>query len=111
VLVPVQCEYYAMEGLSRLLDTIAHLQASANPGLAIEGILLTMYDPRNNLAVQVASEVRRHFGERVFESIIPRNVTLAEAPSHGKPVVLYQVASRGAQLYLQLAQEVLKRTA
>ena len=111
VLVPVQCEYYAMEGLSRLLDTIAHLQASANPGLVIEGILLTMYDPRNNLAVQVASEVRRHFGERVFESIIPRNVTLAEAPSHGKPVVLYQVASRGAQLYLQLAKEVLKRTA
>src|SRR3989337_1927212 len=78
VLVPVQCEYYAMEGLSRLLDTIAHLQASANPGLVIEGILLTMYDPRNNLAVQVASEVRRHFGGRGFESIIPRHVTPAD---------------------------------
>jgi chromosome partitioning protein len=111
VLIPVQCEYYAMEGLSRLLDTIARLQASANPALTIEGILLTMFDPRNNLAVQVASEVRTHFGAQVFDAIIPRNVTLAEAPSHGKPVVLYQVASRGAQLYMQLAQEVLKRTA
>jgi chromosome partitioning protein len=111
VLIPVQCEYYAMEGLSRLLDTIARLQVSANPALTIEGILLTMFDPLNNLAVQVASEVRTHFGAQVFDAIIPRNVTLAEAPSHGKPVVLYQVASRGAQLYMELAREVLKRTA
>lgn len=111
VLIPVQCEYYAMEGLSRLVDTIARIQASANPGLAIEGILLTMYDPRNNLAVQVVSEVKKHFGAQVFDSIIPRNVTLAEAPSHGQPVLLYQIASRGAQLYMELAREVLKRTA
>lgn len=111
VLIPVQCEYYAMEGLSRLLDTIAHIQHSANPGLVIEGIVLTMFDPRNNLSVQVASEIRRHFGERVFDAIVPRNVTLAEAPSHGKPVLLYQIASRGAQIYMQLAKEVLKRTA
>jgi chromosome partitioning protein len=111
VMIPVQCEYYAMEGLSRLLDTIRHLQSSVNPGLRIEGILLTMYDPRNNLSVQVASEVRSHFGELVFDAIVPRNVTLAEAPSHGRPVLLYQIASRGAQLYMQLAKEVLKRTA
>ena len=111
VLIPVQCEYYAMEGLSRLVDTIARIQASANPRLAIEGILLTMYDPRNNLAVQVVSEVKKHFGAQVFDSIIPRNVTLAEAPSHGQPVLLYQIASRGAQLYMELAREVLKRTA
>lgn len=111
VLIPVQCEYYAMEGLSRLLDTIRHLQASTNPSLAIEGILLTMYDPRNNLSVQVASDVRTHFKEQVFDAIIPRNVTLAEAPSHGKPVLLYEVASRGAQVYMQLAKEVLTRTA
>jgi len=109
VLIPVQCEYYAMEGLSRLLETIARLQA-INPTLAIEGILLTMYDPRNNLSVQVASEVRTHLGGQVFDAIIPRNVTLAEAPSHGKPVLLYQVASRGAQVYMQLAKEVLRRT-
>lgn len=111
VLIPVQCEYYAMEGLSRLMDTIRHLQQSVNPDLRIEGILLTMYDPRNNLSVQVASEVRSHLGELVFDAIIPRNVTLAEAPSHGKPVLLYEIASRGAQLYMQLAKEVLKRTA
>jgi chromosome partitioning protein len=111
VIIPVQCEYYAMEGLSRLLDTIRHMQQSANPGLRIEGIVLTMYDPRNNLSVQVASEVRSHLGGQVFDAIIPRNVTLAEAPSHGKPVLLYQIASRGAQLYMQLAKEVLKRTA
>jgi chromosome partitioning protein len=111
VLIPVQCEYYAMEGLSRLLETIKHLQRSVNPDLKIEGILLTMYDPRNNLSIQVASEVRTHFESRVFDAIIPRNVTLAEAPSHGKPALLYQVESRGAQLYMQLAREVLKRTA
>ncbi len=111
VLIPVQCEYYAMEGLSRLMDTIRRLQQSVSPGLRIEGILLTMYDPRNNLSVQVASEVRSHLGDLVFDAIVPRNVTLAEAPSHGKPVLLYEIASRGAQLYMQLAKEVLKRTA
>ncbi|MEO6667373.1 MAG: ParA family protein [Nitrospiria bacterium] len=111
VLIPVQCEYYAMEGLSRLLDTIGHLQRSINPTLAIEGIVLTMFDPRNNLSVQVASEIRSHFGAQVFDAIVPRNVTLAEAPSHGQPVILYQIASRGAQVYMQLAKEVLKRTA
>jgi chromosome partitioning protein len=111
VLIPVQCEYYAMEGLSRLMDTIRHLQQSVNPDLRIEGILLTMYDPRNNLSVQVAAEVRSHLGELVFDAIVPRNVTLAEAPSHGKPVLLYEISSRGAQLYMQLAKEVLKRTA
>lgn len=111
VLIPVQCEYYAMEGLSRLIETIARLQTGVNPALAIEGIVLTMYDPRNNLSVQVASEVRTHFGRQVFDVIIPRNVTLAEAPSYGKPVLLYQVESRGAQVYMQLAKEVLQRTA
>ncbi|HEY8369807.1 MAG TPA: ParA family protein [Thermodesulfobacteriota bacterium] len=107
VLIPLQCEYYAMEGLSSLLSTVEHVRASYNPGLEIAGILLTMFDPRNRLALQVADEVRRHFGDRVFRTIIPRNVRLAESPSHGKPVLLYDIASKGATSYLELAKEIL----
>jgi chromosome partitioning protein len=108
VLIPVQCEYYAMEGLSQLWDTISRVRGSFNPDLAIEGILLTMYDGRNNLCNQVVREIQGHFKEMVFESLIPRNVTLGEAPSHGKPVLLYDIGSRGAQSYLELAKEVLR---
>lgn len=107
VLVPLQCEYYAMEGLSSLLSTIEHVKASYNRALAIEGILLTMFDPRNRLALQVAEEVRHHFGDRVFRTVIPRNVRLAESPSYGKPALLYDIASRGATSYLDLAKEIL----
>jgi len=105
VLVPLQCEYYALEGLSQLVDTIERVRDAVNPNLAILGVLLTMYDPRNNLANEVAAEVRSHFP--VFETIIPRNIRLAEAPSHGKPVVLYDAASRGSEGYLRLARELL----
>jgi chromosome partitioning protein len=105
VLVPLQCEYYALEGLTSLMATIDRVRGGLNPGLAIEGLVLTMFDPRNNLARQVADEVRGHF--HVFESIIPRNVRLSEAPSHGKPVLLYDVQSKGAQGYLSLARELL----
>lgn len=107
VLVPLQCEYYAMEGLSSLLSTIEHVRAAYNPALAIEGILLTMFDPRNRLALQVAEEVRLHFGEQVFRTVIPRNVRLAESPSFGKPALLYDISSRGAASYLDLAKEIL----
>jgi chromosome partitioning protein len=106
VLVPLQCEYYALEGLTHLMATIDRVKNGMNPELEIEGIVLTMFDARNNLAHQVADEVRRHF--RVFESVIPRNVRLSEAPSHGKPVLLYDVQSRGAQGYLSLARELLQ---
>jgi chromosome partitioning protein len=104
VLVPMQCEYYALEGLSALMATIDRVRAATNPRLDVEGIVLTMFDPRNNLAHQVAEEVRKHF--RVFESVIPRNVRLSEAPSHGKPALLYDAQSKGAQGYLSLAREV-----
>jgi chromosome partitioning protein len=104
VLVPMQCEYYALEGLTSLMATIDRVR-SMNPRLEVEGIVLTMFDPRNNLAHQVAEEVKRHF--RVFESVIPRNVRLSEAPSHGKPALLYDVQSKGAQGYLSLARELL----
>jgi chromosome partitioning protein len=104
VLVPMQCEYYALEGLSALMSTIDRVRAATNPRLDVEGIVLTMFDPRNNLAHQVAEEVRKHF--RVFDSVIPRNVRLSEAPSHGKPALLYDVQSKGAQGYLSLAREV-----
>ncbi|MBN4054553.1 ParA family protein [Nitrospira defluvii] len=107
LLVPLQCEYYAMEGLKLLLNTVKRIQKSLNPGLTIEGILLTMYDGRNNLSTQVSKEIRLHFGKQVFESTIPRNITLAEAPSHGKPVLLYNAASRGANAYLALTREIL----
>ncbi len=105
VIVPLQCEYYALEGLTHLMATIDRVKNGMNPDLGIEGIVLTMFDARNNLAHQVAEEVRRHF--RVFESVVPRNVRLSEAPSHGKPVILYDVQSRGAQAYLSLAKELL----
>jgi chromosome partitioning protein len=105
VLIPVQCEYYAMEGLSRLIGSIDRIQESMNPGLTIEGIVLTMYDARNTLSRQVADQVRAHFKEQVYQTAIPRNVTLAEAPSYGRPVLLYNVASAGAQSYLSLAKE------
>ncbi len=105
VLVPLQCEYYALEGLTHLMATIDRVKNGFNPDLEVEGIVLTMFDPRNNLAHQVADEVKKHF--RVFESVIPRNVRLSEAPSHGKPVLLYDVQSKGAQGYLSLARELL----
>lgn len=108
VIIPVQCEYFAMEGLSQVLKTISLVQRSLNHSLAIEGILLTMFDVRNNLSHQVADEIRRHFKDRVFQSIIPRNVALGEAPSYGKPIILYNLNSKGAQSYLSLAMEVLK---
>ena len=106
VLVPLQCEYYALEGLTHLMATIDRVKNGLNPRLGVEGIVLTMFDPRNNLAHQVADEVRKHF--RVFDSIIPRNVRLSEAPSHGKPVLLYDAQSKGAQGYLSLARELLQ---
>lgn len=107
VLVPVQCEYYAMEGLGRLMESIDRIRHSVNPALELEGILLTMYDSRNSLARQVADQIRAHFGEKVYDTMIPRNVTLAEAPSYGRPVLLYNAASAGAQAYLSLAKEFL----
>ena len=107
VLVPLQCEYYALEGLGQILETIRLCQQSLNPRLGIEGILLTMFDGRVNLAGQVAAEVRQHFGERVFRTVIPRNVRLGEAPSHGMPIILYDIRCPGAEGYLQLAREVI----
>jgi len=108
VLVPVQCEYYALEGLSQLLTTLELVRASLNPELAVEGILLTMHDPRNNLTKQVEDEIRNHFGDKVYKTVIPRNVSLSEAPSFGKPIITYDIRSRGAQSYLSLAREVLE---
>lgn len=108
VLIPLQAEYYALEGLARLLDTVERIRAGLNPRLTLEGIALTMVDARANLARQVADEVRHHFGDRVFHNVIPRNVRLSEAPSHGKPVLLYDIHSRGASAYLALAEEVLR---
>ena len=108
VLIPLQCEYYALEGLADVLRTIELVKASANPELKVDGIVLTMYSP-NNLSNQVADEIRRTFQEQVFETVIPRNVRLSEAPSHGKPVILYDVASKGCQSYLDLAREVTSR--
>lgn len=107
VLIPVQCEYYAMEGLSRLLGSIDRVRQSWNPTLALEGIVLTMFDARNSLARQVVEQVRAHFTEKVYQTVIPRNVTLAEAPSYGRPGILYNVASSGSQAYVNLAKEYL----
>lgn len=109
VLIPMQCEYYAMEGLSQLLQTVRLIQRELNPQLAVLGILLTMFDARNNLSHQVAEEIRRHFDGQVFTTVIPRNVRLSEAPSHGLPALLYDVASRGAAAYLDLAREIIRR--
>ncbi|MGB7490925.1 MAG: AAA family ATPase [Thermoanaerobaculia bacterium] len=111
VVVPLQCEYFALEGISALVSTVQRIQVSTNPRLSIAGILLTMYDERTNLSKDVANEVRRHFANRVYETIVPRNVRLAEAPSHGKPIFAYDIKSRGAQAYLALAREVLQRAA
>jgi chromosome partitioning protein len=107
VMVPVQCEFLALEGVSELLDTLARLRRAINPSLAIEGILLTMYDDRTTLSRQVAADLRGFFGAQVFEAVIPRNVRLAEAPSHGMPVIFYDIHSRGAESYIQLAKEVI----
>ena len=107
VLVPVQCEFLALEGVSELLDTLARLRRAVNPTLAIEGILLTMYDDRTTLSRQVAADLRSFFGAQVFETTIPRNVRLAEAPSHGMPAMFYDIHSRGAESYIQLAKEVI----
>jgi chromosome partitioning protein len=107
VLVPLQCEFYAMEGLSQLMNTIRLIQKELNPRLKIHGILLTMFDSRNNLSHQVSDEIRRHFTDQVFTTVIPRNVRLSEAPSHGLPVLLYDISSRGATAYLELAKEII----
>jgi len=107
VIIPLQCEYYALEGLGQLLKTIRLIKQSLNPKLEIEGILLTMFDGRNNLSHQVADEVRKHFKDKVFRTIIPRNIRLSEAPSHGKPVLLYDIHSKGAESYLNLAREIM----
>jgi len=109
VLVPLQCEFYAMEGLSQILKTINLVKKGLNPTLIVEGIVLTMYDARNNLCRQVSEEIREHFKDGVFATVIPRNVRLSEAPSHGKPIVLYDITSRGAQSYFSLAQELIQR--
>jgi len=109
VIVPLQTEFYAMEGLSQIVRTIALVQKGLNPGLQIEGILLTMFDGRINLSRQVEAEVRAHFGAKVFRTVIPRNVRLSEAPSHGKPIILYDITSRGAVAYLELAKELMQR--
>jgi chromosome partitioning protein len=109
VLVPLQCEFYALEGLSHLMRTIERVKKSLNPRLAIHGVVLTMFDRRNNLCEMVAADVRSHFGDAVYETVIPRNVRVSEAPSHGKPVLLYDIRSPGAQAYIHLASEVLKR--
>lgn len=107
VLVPIQCEYLALEGVSELLDTLMRLRRTINPALSVEGILLTMYDDRTTLSKQVAADLRSFFGSQVFESVIPRNVRLAEAPSHGIPVIFYDIHSKGAESYIQLAKEVI----
>ena len=109
LLIPVQCEYYALEGLSQLLNTVHLIQHSVNPSLAIAGVLLTMYDARLNLSRQVAADAREYFGNQVFETVVPRNVRLAEAPSFGKPIVLYDVQSIGAQAYIAVAHELIAR--
>ena len=111
VLIPLQCEFYAMEGFSQILRTIKLIQKMINPLLTIEGILLTMFDARGNLSKDVAEEIRTHFPGQVFQAVIPRNVRLAEAPSHGKPIIYYDISSRGAASYLQLAREIIQREA
>ena len=109
VLVPLQCEFFALEGLSQLLDTVKQVQRSLNPELSIHGIVLTMFDSRNNLSGQVVADVRAHMGDAVYDTVIPRNVRISEAPSHGKPVMLYDFKSTGSQAYLKLASEIIRR--
>lgn len=107
LLVPIQCEYYALEGVTELFDTFARLRRGLNPQLVIEGLLLTMYDERTNLSAAVAQDLRDFYGSQVLKTVIPRNVRLAEAPSYGKPIILYDIRSRGAESYIQLAKEIL----
>ncbi len=109
VLVPLQCEFFALEGLSQLLETVDQIRNSINPQLTIQGIVLTMFDGRNNLANQVVEDVRAHMGDTVYETVIPRNVRVSEAPSYGKPAILYDLKCTGSQAYLQLASEVIRR--
>jgi chromosome partitioning protein len=109
VLVPLQAEYFALEGVSQLLATVDRVRSAVNPALEIEGIVLTMYDERMNLARQVAEEVRGHFGEKLYKTVIPRNVRLSEAPSFGKPIILYDIRSRGSEAYVSLAREFIQR--
>lgn len=109
VMIPMQCEYYALEGLSDLVQTIRMVRQKLNPELEIEGLLRTMFDPRNNLSNEVSAQLREHFGDKLYRTIIPRNIRLAEAPSFGKPVITYDLQSKGAQAYLALAGEILRR--
>lgn len=108
VLIPIQCEYYALEGLSQLINSIKSIRKSLNPDLEIEGILATMFDSRTNLSRQVLDEVQSHFGDKVFKTLIPRNVRLSEAPSYGQPIIMYDITSKGAESYFSLAREVIK---
>ncbi len=110
VLVPIQCEYYALEGLGQLINTIKLVQKHLNPDLIVEGVILTMFDARTNLSTQVAREVEKYFGNKVFQTIIPRNIRLSEAPSHGLPITLYDAESKGAETYKKLARELIKLT-
>ena len=109
VVVPLQCEYFALEGLAQLLKTLRAVKRSLNPTLRLAGILLTMYDMRNNISQQVADEIREHFKENVFDTVVPRNVRLSEAPSHGKPIILYDMSCKGAKSYVDLAKELIER--
>jgi chromosome partitioning protein len=109
LIIPVQCEYLALEGVSQMVETVQRVQAALNPGLAIDGVLLTMFDERTNLARQVVQEIREYFKERVYKSIVPRNVRLGEAPSFGRPIMLYDIRSRGAETYMNLAREVIRQ--
>ncbi len=109
LIIPLQCEYYAMEGLSALIETVEMVRASLNPGLELDGVLLTMFDTRNSICHQVAEQAREHFADKVFRTVIPRNVRLSESPSFGLPILLYDPGSRGAQSYLELAREILER--
>jgi len=111
VLIPMQAEYFALEGVSELLDTVERIKVGLNPALVVEGVVITMFDDRTNLAQQVAEELRKYFGEKMCSTTIPRNIRLAEAPSHGKPALVYDVRSRGAESYIRLAKEILDRQA
>jgi chromosome partitioning protein len=109
VVVPLQCEFFALEGLSQLLSTVETVKRNLNPNLDIHGVVLTMFDPRNNLASQVVADVRGFMGDKVYDTVIPRNVRVSEAPSHGKPVLLYDIRCSGSQAYIRLASEVIRR--
>ena len=108
LIIPLQCEYFALEGLGYLLNTVKLVKARLNPQLALGGILLTMFDPRNLLSHKVSEDVRNHFGDKVFKTVIPRNVRLSESPSHGLPIILYDIKSRGALAYMEMAQEIIQ---